>query len=589
MNQLVSMLKYERRVGLHKLALLLCLTSSTSLLSMSAFAVVDEQKQASNAPIAASHSALKNVPNGNQDSATIEPAALVTPLILELSATQQAKLISEGKLSSTALVSAYLARIDAMDRKGPSVQSILSLNPNALKEANQKDADVAQGKMRGRLHGIPILVKDNIETSELPTTAGSIALAQNNTQRDAPIIARLKAEGAIILGKTNLSQWANFRSNDSISGWSALGGQTRNPHSLDRSPCGSSSGSGVAIAAQFASLAIGTETNGSIICPAAMNGIVGVKPTVGLLSRTHIVPISVTQDTAGPMTRSVEDAALMLSIMAGTDPNDSYTTLADKHKRDYTSELKKPLNGKRIGVFTAVQGKHPAIISAFESSAKTLQALGAELVTINEFEAPEGFWDKALDVLLIEFKHELNLYLKQSAPAVKTRTLADLIEFNKTNAREMVLFDQSLFEQSQTTTGYDENYLDILTFLQNATRKEGIDLLLAKYNVDAIIMPSQTPAFLIDPVYGDSFAGGNAGAGWLAAISGYPQVSVPMGSMKGLPVNLSFIGKAWDESLLLNLAYHFEKESRAIIKPSFAKSAYETSYFKEAMRPMKTN
>jgi len=579
MNQLVSMLKHKRKVGLHKVVILLCLTGSTSLLSMNVLAVVENQRQTSIAPVAASHS--------GQDRVIIEPAPLVTPLILELSATQQAKLISEGKLSSTALVSAYLARIDAMDRKGPSVQSILSLNPNALKEANQKDAEVAQGRRLGRLHGIPILVKDNIETSELPTTAGSIALAQNNTQRDAPIIARLKAQGAIILGKTNLSQWANFRSNDSISGWSALGGQTRNPHSLDRSPCGSSSGSGAAMAAQFASLAIGTETNGSIICPAAMNGIVGVKPTVGLLSRTHIVPISVTQDTAGPMTRSVEDAALMLSIMAGTDPDDSYTALADERKRDYTSELDTPLKGKRIGVFTAVQGEHPAIISAFESSAQTMQALGAELVTIDQFEAPDGFWSKALDVLLIEFKHELNLYLKQAAPAVKARTLADLIEFNKTNVREMVLFDQSLFEQSQATTGYDEEYLETVAFLQNATREEGIDLLLAKYKVDAIIMPSQTPAFLIDPVYGDSFAGGRAGAGWLAAISGYPQVSVPMGNMKGLPINLSFIGKAWDESLLLNLAYHFEKQSKAIIKPSFASGAYETSYFKEAMRPLK--
>jgi amidase len=572
------MLKHKRKLGLHKVALLLCLTSSTSLLSMNALAVVEEQKQAS---VAVSHS--------GQDRAIIEPAALVTPLILELSATQQAKLISEGKLSSTALVSAYLARIDAMDRKGPKVQSILSLNPNALKEANQKDAEVAQGKRLGRLHGIPILVKDNIETSELPTTAGSIALAQNNTQRDAPIIARLKAQGAIILGKTNLSQWANFRSNGSISGWSALGGQTRNPHSLDRSPCGSSSGSGAAMAAQFASMAIGTETNGSIICPAAMNGIVGVKPTVGLLSRTHIVPISVTQDTAGPMTRSVEDAALMLSIMAGTDPDDSYTALADDRKRDYTDELDTPLKGKRIGVFTVVQGKHPAIISAFESSAQTLQALGAALVSIDEFEPPEGFWGKALDVLLIEFKHELNLYLKQAAPAVKARTLADLIEFNKTNAREMVLFDQGLFEQSQASKGYDEDYLKTVAFLQNATREEGIDLLLAKHQVDAIIMPSQTPAFLMDPVYGDSFAGGNAGAGWLAAISGYPQVSVPMGSIKGLPINLSFIGKAWDESLLLNLAYHFEKKSKAIIKPSFANGAYQMSYFKEAMRPLKND
>lgn len=581
MNQSASKQQHEGKLGLYKIALLLCLTSLTGLLSSQTLAFTAAKKQNSNAQTAIEVS-LKH-------TAAVASTVLLTPSILDLSATQQATLISQGKLSSTELVSAYLTRIEAMDREGPSIQSILSLNLNALDEAKQKDTEVAQGKKLGRLHGIPILVKDNIETSELPTTAGAIALAENNTQRDAPIIARLKAEGAIILGKTNLSQWANFRSNDSISGWSALGGQTRNPHSLDRSPCGSSAGSGAAIAAQFASLAIGTETNGSIICPAAMNGIVGVKPTVGLLSRTHIVPISVTQDTAGPMTRFVEDAALMLSIMAGTDPADPYTELADGRKRDYTIDLDKPLKGKRIGVFTAVQGSHPAIISAFEASAKTMQNLGAELVIIDKFETPKNFWDKALNVLLSEFKHELNRYLELAAPAVKARTLADLIEFNKANKREMVLFDQSLFEQSQATTGYDEDYFSTVAFLQNATRKQGIDLLLTKYNVDAIMMPSRTPAFLIDPVFGDNFAGGSAGAGWLAAIAGYPHVSIPMGEMKGLPINLSFMGKAWDEALLLNLAYHYERETNAIIKPSFANSAYDTPYFKEAMRPLKKN
>ncbi|AEP31724.1 amidase [Brumicola nitratireducens] len=579
MNPLANILKENGSFRLNKPTLLFCLLSSTSLFSMNALALNNEQQQFIGAPMSA-----QIAPNVTD---MINADTVDTRLILELSASEQAKLIREGKLSSSALVSAYLARIDAMDRQGPNVQSILSLNPNAQAEAKQKDADLAAGKPVGRLHGIPIVVKDNIETSELPTTAGSTALTDNNTQRDAPIIARLKAEGAIILGKTNLSQWANFRSNDSVSGWSAIGGQTRNPHSLDRTPCGSSSGSGAAMAAQFASLAIGTETNGSIICPSAMNGIVGVKPTVGLLSRTHIVPISVTQDTAGPMTRSVADAALMLSIMAGTDKADPYTSLADERKSDYTIGLDKPLKGKRIGVFTAVQGNHPAIINAFESSAKTMEALGAELVTIDKFETPEGFWGKALNVLLTEFKHELNLYLENAAPAVKTRSLADLITFNDNSKRELVIFDQSLFVRSQATTGYDDEYQENVAFLQNATRKEGIDLLLSKYKVDAIIMPSQTAAFLIDPVYGDSFAGGSAGAGWLAAVAGYPHVSVPMGTMKGLPINLSFIGKAWDEALLLNLAHQYEKETKAMVKPSFASGAYETPYFKEAMRPLK--
>ena len=512
---------------------------------------------------------------------------IVAPAILDLNAVEQAHLMARGELSSEALVAAYLARIDAMDRKGPRVQAVLSLNPNALAEAKQKDKERAKGKPLGRLHGIPVLVKDNVETSELPTTAGAIVLANNRTERDAPIITRLKAEGAIILGKTNLSQWANFRSNDSVSGWSALGGQTRNPHSLDRTPCGSSSGSGAAIAAQFASLAIGTETNGSIICPSAMNGIVGVKPTVGLLSRTHIVPISVTQDTAGPMTRSIEDAALMLSVMAGSDPMDSYTKKADSYKKDYLSELGKSLKGKRIGVFKAVQGDHSEIIEAFEGAQQIMKDYGVELVMIEEFNTPEGFWGKALDLLLIEFKHELNAYLAKSAKAVTTRTLADVMSFNEGSERELAIFDQSLFVQAEAKSAYDDEYKEIKEFLRVATQDEGIDQLLKEYNVDAIMMPSQTPAFLIDPVYGDSFPGGFAGAGWLAAIAGYPQVSVPMGDMKGLPINLSFMGTAWDEALLLNLAYHYEKANRAIIKPTFVNGAYEHKHFKDAMRPMK--
>ena len=511
---------------------------------------------------------------------------LAAPAILDLSASQQAQMIASGELSSEGLVSAYLSRIALIDSGGPRVQSILSLNPNALAEAKLRDQQVKSGASVGRLHGIPILVKDNIETSELPTTAGAIALQRNNTGRDAPIIAKLKAEGAIILGKTNLSQWANFRSNDSVSGWSALGGQTRNPHSLDRSPCGSSSGSGAAMAAQLASLAIGTETNGSIICPSAMNGIVGVKPTVGLLSRSLIVPISVTQDTAGPMTRHIEDAALMLHIMAGSDEADVYTKEANKYKQDYVKDLNKPLLGKRLGVLTSVQSSHPEIIAAFEEALSELESQGAELVTIEAFSMPDDFWTKALDLLLIEFKHELNLYLANAAPEVSTRDLESVINFNSSNQRELAIFDQSLFLQAQEKANYNEEYDEIRAFLKQATTVDGIDKLLADYQVDALVMPSQTPAFLIDPVYGDSFPGGYAGAGWLAAIAGYPQVSVPMGSMKGLPINLSFMGAKWNEAELLNLAYKYEQASKAIVKPSFASGAFDTEQFQEAMRPL---
>jgi amidase len=473
-----------------------------------------------------------------------------------------------------------------LDRQGPRVQAVLSINPDALAQAKQADLDVLNNKALGALHGIPILVKDNIETSELATTAGSLALLNNKTNRDAPIIAKLKAQGAIILGKTNLSEWANFRSNDSVSGWSAIGGQTRNPHSLERTPCGSSSGSGAAIASRMAPLAIGTETNGSIICPSAMNGVVGVKPTVGMLSRTHIVPISVTQDTAGPMTRSVKDAALMLSAMAGNDPQDPATANADQYATDFAAELDKSIKGKKIGVFKAVQSDHPEIIAAFEKASKQLEAMGAELVVIDTFETPENFWTNALNVLLIEFKHELNKYLASTPKSVESRTLEDLIAFNQNNEREFAIFDQSLFLQAQDTNGYDEEYKTALAFLRNATRTNGIDKLLKDYDVDAIIMPSQTPAFLIESVYGDSFAGGFAGAGWLAAIAGYPHVSVPMGQMKGLPINLSFIAGQWDDAMLLNIAYQYEQASQQLIEPTFPASAIEHPYFKDKLVPL---
>jgi amidase len=525
--------------------------------------------------------ACSNTPNSN------EPISPITQnKWLNASASEQAAAIKRGELSSFALVQAYLTRINELDRQGPKVQAVLSINPDALAQAKQADMAVQNNKPLGALHGIPILVKDNVETSELPTTAGSLALVNNKTNRDAPIIAKLKEQGAIILGKTNLSEWANFRSNDSVSGWSAIGGQTRNPHSLERTPCGSSSGSGAAIASKMAPLAIGTETNGSIICPSAMNGIVGFKPTVGLLSRTHIVPISVTQDTAGPMTRSVRDAALMLSAMAGTDKLDPATNDADRYSVDFTDNLDNSIEGKRIGVFKAVQSEHPEIIAAFEKAAKQLEALGAELVVIEEFDTPDEFWTNALNVLLIEFKHELNKYLSTTPQSVEYRTLEDLIEFNSNNARELAIFDQSLFLQAQETKGYNEDYKAALSFLRQATRTNGIDKLLQNYGVDAIMMPSQTPAFLIESVYGDSFAGGFAGAGWLAAIAGYPHVSVPMGDMKGLPINLSFIAGQWQDALLLNIAYQYEQVSKQIIAPNFPASAIDHPYFKEKLAPL---
>ncbi|MDT0595080.1 amidase [Glaciecola petra] len=507
--------------------------------------------------------------------------------LVGLPAHEQAKLIAKQTIRSEELVVAYLNRIEKMDRKGPRVQAMLSLNENAIAEAKQKDKEVQEGGTLGRLHGVVVVVKDNIDTSELPTTAGSMALIANNTKRDAPIIAKLKAEGAVILGKTNLSEWANFRDDDSISGWSAVGGQTRNPHSLDRTPCGSSSGSGAAIAAQFASLAIGTETNGSVICPSTMNGIVGVKPTVGLLSRTHIVPISVTQDTAGPMTRNVKDAALMLTIMAGSDKNDPATLHADSKKQNYVDLLEAPLKGKRVGVLRSTQSKHPDIIAKFNEALKVLESQGVTLVDINELKTPDKFWDKSLKVLLIEFKHELNKYLASTPKSVSTRNLQALIDFNNKTPRQLVLFGQSLFIDAQSTEGYNEEYEALVEFLRQATRTNGIDRMLRENNLDFLVSPSQTPAFLIDAVFGDSFPGGFAGAGWMAAIAGYPHVSVPMGDMRGLPLGLSFIGKAFDDGVLLNAAFQYEQASKKILTPSFAQGPYDHASLQEATKALK--
>lgn len=506
--------------------------------------------------------------------------------VLSMSGHKMAEAIQNGSLTSEHVVQTYLARIESMDRSGPRVQSIIALNPNALKEARQRDEEVRQGNIRGALHGIPVLVKDNIETIELPTTAGSLALVDNLTNRDAPIIARLRQQGAIILGKTNLSEWANFRSNDSISGWSGLGGQTRNPHSLDRSACGSSSGSGAAVAAQFSPLAIGTETNGSIMCPSAMTGIVGFKPTVGLLSRSHIVPISSTQDTAGPMTRNVKDAALMLTAMAGTDPKDSATENADKFKTDYVAALEGDIKGLRIGVMRFAQGNIPAVTKVFEEALGVLEEQGAILIDITDYKAPKGMWPKALNVLETEFKVTLNEYLAVSAPAVKTRTLADLIDFNQSSAREMALFDQSLFDSSEKTKGLsDPEYLEALKTILSATREQGIDKLLAEHDVSVMVMPSRPPSFLIDAVFGDSYPGGSVGAGWLAAIAGYPIATVPMGEVKGMPVGLGVLGKAWDDATVLKVSYVYEQASNKIIVPAFADGPFEKEQTKRAMRP----
>jgi amidase len=513
------------------------------------------------------------------------PSRADSPDIINMNVGELVEAIKTQRITSEEVVAIYLKRITQHDDK---LNSIISVNPNALNEARQKDLQVKAGQAVGSLHGIPVLVKDNIETKELPTTAGSIALLENDTERDASIIARLRKQGAIILGKTNLSEWANFRSTDSISGWSGVGGQTHNPHSLDRSACGSSAGSGAAIAAQFAPLAIGTETNGSIICPSSMNGVVGFKPTVGLMSRHRIVPISVTQDTAGPMTRSVYDAALMLTTMAGSDVNDAATKLADSKKVDFTRALNGNIKGLRIGVARWSQGDRPAILSAFNEAVATFERLGAVLVDINEYQREDGYSAHSRWVTRTEFKQELNAYLATSSSKVKHRTLEALIEFNKNDERELVLYDQSRFLQSQATIGYDDpKYQEALKVVRRVTRGEGIDYLSERYDVEVIIMPARPAAFMIDAVYGDDYPGGSVGVNWMAAVSGYPIISVPMGDEQGLPLGLGIMGGAWDDETVLRVGYAYEQASHKILQPTFVKSAGDNPRVADALAPYK--
>lgn len=496
------------------------------------------------------------------------------------SLTDQARAVANGATTSESLTRAYLARIEQIDRSGPRLNSVLAVNPRALEDARRLDAERKAGKLRGPLHGVPILIKDNIDSLDpLPTTAGSLALKDNLTERDAPLVARLRAAGAVVIGKTNLSEWANYRSTRSMSGWSAMAGLTRNPHGLDRTSCGSSSGSGVAVAAGLAAGAIGTETDGSVTCPAAMNGVVGLKPTVGLVSRTHVVPISESQDTAGPMTRTVTDAAAILTVIAGSDPADPATREADARRTDYVKALDaQALKGARIGVLR-MTGRSPQTDVVYERALATLRAAGAELV---EVKAPElDLIDAAEDeVLRTEFKAGLNAYLASTPAAVKTRTLADLIAFNAAEPRETPLFGQELFLQSEKSKGLqDPTYLKAKADGKRLAGPEGIDKLLAEYKIGALVAPSGGPASVNDPVNGMRWIGSPS---TLPAVSGYPHLTVPMGDVLGLPVGISFIGPAWSEAKLLSLGFSFELATRARLTPTFATSIAQRPEIKAA-------
>lgn len=423
----------------------------------------------------------------------------------------------------------------------------------------------------GPLAGMPILIKDNIETRDMPTTAGSLALASNAPGRDAPLVARLRAGGAVILGKTNLSEWANIRSTNSISGWSAVGGLTRNPHSLDRSACGSSSGSGVAVAAGLAPAAIGTETDGSIVCPAAMNGIVGFKPTLGLVSRTHIVPISHSQDTAGPMARTVEDAAAVLTVIAGSDPADPATVEADARKSNYRAALDaNSLRGARIGVARFLTGYSDVTDAAFERALQVLRDAGAVLIEIKDGPDKQAIGAAEMTVLMTELKADLNTYLASTDPTqVRTRTLADVIAFNRAEPRELALFGQELFERAEITKGLeDPAYLVARETSRRLAGPEGLDKALRDNTVIALVAPTTGPAWTIDIVNGDHFVGS---ASMLPAVAGYPHLTVPMGLAAGLPVGLSFIGGQWDDARILSLGYAYEQASHALVDPTLPK------------------
>jgi len=466
--------------------------------------------------------------------------------------------MQQGTLSAVRLTQQSL---DAIGQMNPRLNAVISVNPNALTEAQQLDQERKKGQLRGPLHGIPVLLKDNIEsTGQIPTTAGSLALKNNITGRDATLVKQLRDAGALILGKTNLSEWANFRSERSSSGWSSLGGQTNNPYNLHRNPCGSSAGSGAAAAAGLAPLTVGTETNGSIVCPASANGVVGLKPSVGLVSRTGVVPLSHSQDTAGPMTRSVSDAALMLTMMQGGDDQDKLSLTVSKYQqRDYRESLNKAgLQGKRIGVLRSTAGFHSEVDALLEQAIKDLQKGGAEVIDELSWQAPDGFWQASYDVLLYEFKHDLNRYLASLPNALNVLTLEQLIAYNEVN-RDQVMpwFDQEIFSKAQAKGPLtDQAYRDALQLVQKATRADGIDALLKAHELDALIAPTGSPAWTTDLINGDHFMGSSSS---LAAISGYPNITVPMGHVHGLPVGLSVFAEAFAEPTIIEVAYAYEQ------------------------------
>lgn len=507
--------------------------------------------------------------------------------VTEKSIAQLQSDMAAGRTNSAEIVGNYLARIEAIDRAGPALRSVIALNPDALRDARAADQARKARGARGILLGIPILVKDNIETADpMPTTAGSLALALNVTHRDASAIARLRDAGAIILGKTNLSEWANIRSSHSLSGWSAIGGLVKNPYVLDRSACGSSSGSGAAVAASLAAAAIGTETDGSLVCPGSVNGIVSLKPTVGLVSRTHVVPISHSQDTPGPMGRSVADVAALLTAMAGTDPADRATRDANIHRTDYVAAIARAtLDGKRVGVVHTNSIPATDEDRLFDRAVAAMKKAGAIVVPIKYTPPdPKVAGDAELLELETELKSDLNLYLATTPGAVKTRRLADVIAFDNARPRETALFGQDIFlAAGQTKGASDAGYLKARALLLRIARADGLDHLLGSYKVDALVMPTDEPAWRIDVIKGDN---DSSNTSFLPAVAGYPHLTVPMGYIRDLPVGISFIGRPWSEAALLALGAGFESATRARHPPTYIPSEENTVSVRAAFTPL---